>query len=391
MDDALVFCLNSFYESTNICCFCYTEEGEAVFSSNQKIRVNIKASIPFEALDLAETDMPHIIEIDNDVYMWYIRTESKACFFFGPLRGISADQNTMEFHLRQKGWSGLPQVPEMGYNQLAANIQLSCYLVTGKKYSKEWIMDHNLWVNIEDPRKDVEYHIGKYEDEKIHQSYEVEQKWLEMIERGELTEENRDALGGDMSQIGIFSNNSELKQLEYCALITIILSSRAAMRGGASPAICYEKTEVMLQQLSNCRKTTEIIDIMRPAAFYFSRLVRESKAQNGNNLIVSRCKEYMMNNLFRKFTIQDMARDMGISRSYLSTTFSKVEGISPSAYLTELRLQESTKLLSFSDKSISEIADYLQFSSASRFAASFHKRFQTTPQKYRNSVLKQNI
>ena len=63
--------------------------------------------------------------------------------------------------------------------------------------------------------------------------------------------------------------------------------------------------------------------------------------------------------------------------------FKEELGIHIGAFITRCKLEEAKSLLTYSDKSLSEISNYLCFSSQSYFQNVFKKKFGITPLQYR--------
>ena len=83
------------------------------------------------------------------------------------------------------------------------------------------------------------------------------------------------------------------------------------------------------------------------------------------------------------FTVGQLAKELGVSREYLSRTFKSVEGISLSEFIRNSRIKAAQKLLRYSERSVLEISRYLGFSSQSHFSAVFRSQTGRTPQEYR--------
>ena len=95
---------------------------------------------------------------------------------------------------------------------------------------------------------------------------------------------------------------------------------------------------------------------------------------------------FVRQNVYSKITVDDIAAQLGYSRSHTSRIFHENFGFSPGEFIIRTKLEESKMLLVNSDKSISEISSMLLFSSQSHFQSSFKKQYGITPLKYRKSV-----
>ena len=65
----------------------------------------------------------------------------------------------------------------------------------------------------------------------------------------------------------------------------------------------------------------------------------------------------------------------------MSSCFARYAGISPKAYYSKLRCEEAVRLLE-SGLAVQEIAEMMQFSSASYFSEFFKKHMGVTPGKF---------
>ena len=95
----------------------------------------------------------------------------------------------------------------------------------------------------------------------------------------------------------------------------------------------------------------------------------------------------MRKNTNQNITVSDVANHVGFSRSYLSRKFKKDIGFELSMFIKQCKLEEAKDILAYSNKSISEISNYLCFSSQSHFQRDFKNQFGITPQTYRKSIL----
>lgn len=77
---------------------------------------------------------------------------------------------------------------------------------------------------------------------------------------------------------------------------------------------------------------------------------------------------------------------MGKSRSYISKKFKKELGFDLSKFIVRRKLEEGKSLLAYTDKPISEISEYLCFSSQSYFQNLFKNKYGVTPYEYRRST-----
>lgn len=101
--------------------------------------------------------------------------------------------------------------------------------------------------------------------------------------------------------------------------------------------------------------------------------------------IVGQAVAYIDENLDGHLNVSTIAAQLHVSKYYLCHIFKEKTGMTLSEYTLEKRIAEAKQLLSSTDKSISEIAMDLGFSSFSYFCSVFKKRTSTTPANYRKN------
>ena len=99
--------------------------------------------------------------------------------------------------------------------------------------------------------------------------------------------------------------------------------------------------------------------------------------------LVDRAREVVEEDLFRGWTVAELARRVAASESTLLRAFKRELGLSPSRYLRERRLDEAFALLQSGRFGVSEAAHHVGYASASAFAEAFRRRFGRAPSSVR--------
>lgn len=87
-----------------------------------------------------------------------------------------------------------------------------------------------------------------------------------------------------------------------------------------------------------------------------------------------------------EISVEDVARESGLSESQFRRVFEDVIAKSPIDYITTIRLNAARKLLTTTDKSIAEIAVEVGFFDQSHFIKAFRRERGTTPGRYRREI-----
>lgn len=99
--------------------------------------------------------------------------------------------------------------------------------------------------------------------------------------------------------------------------------------------------------------------------------------------MVERAAEFISNNYTAQITIDDVAAYAGVSRSWLYRGFQRRFGVSPLAYLEDIRLQYAMQLLTRTALQIREIAYSVGYVDALYFSKVFSRRTGLSPTAYR--------
>jgi AraC-like DNA-binding protein len=108
-----------------------------------------------------------------------------------------------------------------------------------------------------------------------------------------------------------------------------------------------------------------------------------------NEMIVNRIKSLIINSIYEdhnysnKNLSQILTETLSFDYSHLSSIFTKMEGKSIQAFQFTIKTERIKELLEYDEKSISEIADVLGFGSAAYLSTSFKKATGLTPSQYR--------
>ncbi|HJY86040.1 MAG TPA: helix-turn-helix transcriptional regulator, partial [Candidatus Acidoferrales bacterium] len=83
------------------------------------------------------------------------------------------------------------------------------------------------------------------------------------------------------------------------------------------------------------------------------------------------------------WTIGELARRVGISRSVLAERFRHFLGVPPMAYLARWRMQLGAQLLTSTPRSVAQIAAEVGYESEPAFNRAFKREFGSPPARFR--------
>ena len=133
----------------------------------------------------------------------------------------------------------------------------------------------------------------------------------------------------------------------------------------------------------NLLYTKSYLTIFLTDVFSYLKLNKRNTCTDRNiceNILIYLDKHFQEN-----VSLESTAKDLGISKFYLSQIFSNKLHTSFPSYVTARRLDYAEKLLSSTTKSVTDIAFEAGFSSPRTFFRSFQEAYQTTPHQYRKN------
>lgn len=114
---------------------------------------------------------------------------------------------------------------------------------------------------------------------------------------------------------------------------------------------------------------------------------RSTVASKGRRRLVDRIKLALASDLSRRWTLADIAAEVGGSPVYLTQVFQQVEGVPLYRYQLQLRLARALELLGTHDD-LSDLALEVGFSSHSHFSAAFQRTYGRSPSEFREVALR---
>ena len=106
-----------------------------------------------------------------------------------------------------------------------------------------------------------------------------------------------------------------------------------------------------------------------------------------DDLLMKRVVAYMEDNLGNSdITIDDIAQAVAVSRTSLHRKMKQMMGTSPMEFLREARIRKAAKILTTTDRNVSEIAYQCGFSDPKYFSKCFKATFGQTPTEYKQST-----
>lgn len=99
-------------------------------------------------------------------------------------------------------------------------------------------------------------------------------------------------------------------------------------------------------------------------------------------------KRFIEKNWKKNYTIDHIAREFGISKTYIKDIFKYLYGEGLASFSRKYRIEKAKEMIKTTDKTIIEIANIVGYSNPSKFSKAFKNQFGMLPVKYRKEVKK---
>ena len=240
--------------------------------------------------------------------------------------------------------------------------------------SKEWYKSEFLQHELLEPHRAIEHEFTFYDA--------IATGNLDMVKENCNSNAFTDPDGmGKLSE-------DKLQNIRYHFVVTTAMIARYCVHNGMEQEKAYGLSDFYILKMDKCKTIKEISELHDTMCLdYCGKMQIIMKQQIISKPIVL-CMDYIYSHIHYRITLEELAEHLSLSPTYLSKLFKKEVGISLSTYITNTKIEKAKNLLQYSEYSISDIANYLAFSSQSHFIQVFQKRTGYTPHKYRSQYFR---
>ena len=283
----------------------------------------------------------------------------------------------------------LSDIPLVSFHQFLAALTYIHYCVNDENLN---YITH-FAISDDTPQKEIStLHSNQMYDSKeeqiFHNTYLFEQQYLSYVQNGEV-EKLRELFTGVAIPLkeGRLSDNA-LRQSKNIFVAAATLATRSAIAGGLDIEQAYQLSDVYINESEKAQSPDALSNLQFIMILDFAERVSQNKIPQGMSREIFECVQFISRHTNESIRVDDVAEHIGRSRSYTSKKFKEELGFDLSAFIMRCKLEEAKSLLTYSDKTLSEISNYLCFSSQAYFQNVFKKKYGLTPMQYRNQTIK---
>ena len=392
--DSYILLLNYLFSTNNIpvCLF----RGDELLFQVPEVPEFIEITKPYFTSLRERNQCISYVSTNYDAFFGLIQiTDTDLCIFIGPYFTIPLSKDSMALIVNSLKISNQEAdrirvlLNGMPYGSLHRFLSyLSClnFAMNQELLTIEDI-DCNPDFKNQDFKIRKEYTNTNYESREYefsHNTYLHEMHQLDLIANGDTEGMKKSFATPIPGRHGIIGNDA-LRQAKNVFIAACTMYTRAAIAGGLDIEAAYNLSDVYIQTSESYGTVADVERLLSRMPLDFAeRVEQEVKFKDASQPIISAI-HYIREHINQPLQADNIAAHVNLSTSYFLKRFKAETGSGLSEFITKTKIDEACILLSYTDKSLTEISNYLYFSSQSYFQNVFKKITGVTPGQYRNT------
>ena len=373
-----------------------------LYDGDKLIFLHSLVSLPKDPVELYREDIWRITEhvgyYVTQLFNYYgIVNFGTKKIIIGPTRQLgNTDQELRELAFRLdvspedtdeflNGMKGIIRMPLESIMQILCTLN---YILNGEKLTLQDIAiydsEQNLISRDALSRREAQTYVtNNIPVQDIHNTFTLEQSIMTIVRKGDTASLQAWIKSAPAVRGGIIAAE-QLRQVKNTFIVSTTLASRAAIRGGLEVDDAFNLSDAYIQKCELLNSPDKIINLQYHMIMEFTKRVERIRLGNRPGKLAVDVANYIQHHLSEPITVEDIAKELYLSRPYLSRKFIEETGGSLTDFILKEKTEEAKRLLRYSDKSLTAISNYLGFSSQSHFSRVFKKYTQHTPGEYRD-------
>lgn len=377
-----------------------------LYNGKERVFYHSLVNLPKDPLELYREDIWKITDCvgyyATDIFNYYgIINFGTYKIILGPTRQLgNTDQELRELAFQLDvapedtedfliGMKSIIRMPLESIMQILCTIN---YVLNGQKLSLQDITvfdDQQNFLSKDTVRKQVaqQYSEENIPVQDVHNTFELEQTVMTMVRKGD-TAALREWIKAAPAVRGGILAPEQLRQQKNTFIVSVTLASRAAIRGGMDVEDSFSLSDAYIQKCELLNQPDQIMNLQYHMILEFTQRVERIRIGKQPSKLVTDVANYIQHHLSEPITAKDIAKELYLSRPYLSRKFIAETGESLTDFILKEKISEAKRLLRYSDKSLTAIGNFLGFSSQGHFSRVFKRYTGLTPGEYRAKYMK---
>ena len=278
-------------------------------------------------------------------------------------------------------------IPRITYQQFSRHLALIHLCLNQKEISVQDLFQQDN----EHVRKREEQNVNEIanniENNNLHDSYYFEQELYQAVKEGNPVKLDHFLNTNKFQSIEGKMANTPLRHAKNLFIATTTkVGMLGAIPGGLDIEKTYQLMDLYIQECERLQTISDVKSLQYSMIQDFCHHTANTHIPEGISSEIYNCMSYIRCHSNENLSIEDIAKQIHRSSSYTMKHFKEELGINIGAYIVRCKLEDAKGLLTYSDKSLTEISNYLCFSSQSYFQNVFKKKYGLTPLQYRKKT-----
>lgn len=202
---------------------------------------------------------------------------------------------------------------------------------------------------------------------------------------GELAVQNLQEYFETSNLFSLAKDKSQSYQMMFIKQITLV--NQAAVLAGVSATFANTINDYFIERMLAATDRDGINLVHREMLEYYLDQIVKRRGSQGYSAEISKATQYIDRRLHQKVSVKEVSDSVGLSPNYFANTFKNEVGISLTDYINRRKILVSQNMLQYSNFSITEISQYLAFSSQSYFIKAFKSVKGITPKQFKKTLV----
>ena len=327
-----------------------------------------------------------------------LRIEEHTSIMFGPVSSVPLTYREF-YYIAQNSCNPedllyfyriMQQSPRFTLSQFASSLSLFIQLIFHETVSAESILAQQvcfqkstelLPADTKCPLSDEPHYMS------ITEAIEFQKHILLLIQNGDVAEIEK-----VFQQTPFFTNLEAFPpsaaDLQKIFFVYVTLCCIAVLEEKLELPKAYPIFDAYTAKIPSIATPEDLSALCRQISIDYSVQMFNLKKYQSVSPVVTKCLQYIQENLYSRITVDDLARHCSLSKRTITRHFTEFYHISAADYILNYKLEEAAFLLTHSAFSLAEISIQLAFSSQSHFTTAFKKKYSCSPQKYRDTTVR---
>ena len=218
----------------------------------------------------------------------------------------------------------------------------------------------------------------------LEDRYDVERKLMQAVSVGQIPKAELLFTTLSKYQFESRSSNALRNVKNYLIILNTLL--RVAARNGDVPPFHIDKlSSAFAHKIEATTSTNTGMALMKEMVRKYCLLVK-NHSMKGYSLLIRKVLTQIDYDLTADLGLKNLAAQLNINPSYLSTLFKKETGFTLTEYVNQKRIEHAVFLLNSSNLQIQMIAQYSGIADVNYFTKTFKKIIGITPKEYRDRI-----